>query len=96
MHTVRIRLIGDELHADALMNMLHEIAGVEIVEAVLPAPDGYSGRVVPYGNGKERVLRDVSHIEVGVADSGAAARIRTFAAGAAMLMDASAEFVEHF
>jgi hypothetical protein len=79
MQSVRIRVVGDEACADALMNMINEMDGVAQVEQ-LPLPD--------------RGPHDACHIDVAVADAGTAWRIRTFAAGAAMLMDASAECVD--
>jgi hypothetical protein len=87
MHTMRIRIVGDETRAETLMNMLHAMDGVAQVEE-MPQP---GARV--NGNGANHA---VSHIEVAVADGAAAHRIRVFAASAAILMDASAEFVDRF
>jgi hypothetical protein len=90
MQTMRIRVVGDEARAEALMNMLHAMDGVAQVEEMpLPRADrGVDGR----GNGN---VDAVSHLEVAVAD-GAAHRVRAFTAGAALLMDACAEFVDRF
>lgn len=84
MRIMRIRVVGDETRAETLMNMLHTMDGVARVEE-MPLPRAGLG-----GNGDA-----VSHLEVAVAD-GAAHRIRAFMAGAALLMDASAEFVDRF
>jgi len=96
MNTVRIRLVGDEVRAETLMNMLHGMSGVERIEAV-PVPDAWWDR----GASENAVdapgaTPAVCNLEVEVADAGAAHRIRTFAADAAVSMDASAEFVERF
>ena len=82
MHTMRIRIIGDETRAETLMNMLHALDGVAQVEE-MPLPDAG-----PDADGLDNAFSD---IEVAVAD-GDAQRIRSFAASAAILMDASAEF----
>jgi len=61
------------------MNMIHEMDGVAHVEEI------------------SRFAVDESaacDFEVAVADVGTAWRVRTFAAGAAMLMDASTEFAD--
>ena len=76
---LKIRIVGDEARAEALMNMIHDMDGVAQVEA-MPLPDASPPAVC--------------HIEVAVADARTAGRIRSFAAGAAMLMDAMAEFVD--
>lgn len=76
---LKIRIVGDEARAEALMNMIHDMDGVAQVEAI-PLPDAGPSAIC--------------HIEVAVADASAAWRIRSFAAGAAMLMDAMAEFVD--
>lgn len=92
MRTMRIRVVGDEARAEALMNMLHAMDGVAQVEE-MPLPrigHGVDGGGNSNGNGDA-----VSHLEVAVAD-GAAHRVRAFTAGAALLMDASAEFVDRF
>lgn len=83
MNTVRIRLLGDEGRTETLMNILHGMAGVERIET-LPAVDATD------------VIPAVRNLEVEVADAGTADRIRMFAAGAALLLDTSAEFVERF
>ena len=85
MHTMRIRIIGDEARAETLMNMLHGMDGVAQVEEMPPPGAGFDGN----GNGDT-----ISDIEVAVTDGTAEYRIRTFAAGAAILLDASAQFVE--
>ncbi len=84
---MRIRIIGDETRAETLMNMLHAMDGVAQVEEMPLPRAGFNG------NGGNHA---VSHIEVAVADGAAAHRIRVFAASAAILMDASAEFVDRF
>jgi hypothetical protein len=79
MQTIRIRIIGAETCAETLMNMIHEMDGVaQVKEMLLPDLD----------------QRTAFRFEVGVIDAGTAWRIRTFTAGAAMLMDASAEFAD--
>jgi hypothetical protein len=83
MHTMRIRIVGDETHAETLMNMLNAMDGVAQVEVMPPPGAGAYGEAV-------------SHIEVAVDDGAAARRIRTFAASTAILLDASAEFVDRF
>lgn len=96
MNTVRIRLLGDEGRTETLMNILHGMAGVECIEA-LPVADAQCA-----GSASESVddapvpIPAVCNLEVEVVDASAANRIRMFAAGAAVLMDASAEFVERF
>lgn len=87
MHTMRIRIVGDQTHAETLMNMLHAMDGVAQVE-VMPPPRA--------GLGDGTVDDAVSHIEVAVDDGVAARRIRTFTASTAILLDASAEFVDRF
>lgn len=87
---MRIRIIGDETRAETLMNMLHAMDGVAQVEEMPLPRAGFNGNG---GNGGNHA---VSHIEVAVADGAAAHRIRVFAASAAILMDASAEFVDRF
>lgn len=84
---MRIRIVGDETRAETLMNMLHAMDGVAQVEEMPLPPARFNG------NGADHA---VSHIEVAVADGAAAHRIRAFAASAAMLMDASTEFVDRF
>lgn len=84
MHTMKIRIVGDQARAETLMNMLNAMEGVAQVEE-MPLPRA----------GLEADGDGVSHIEVAVAD-GAAYRIRTFTAGAAILLDTSAEFVDRF
>lgn len=84
MHTMRIRIIGDEARAETLMNMLHALDGVAQVEEIMLPGAGLDAD----GPGDA-----VSDIEVAVAD-GDAYRIRSFAASAAILMDASAEFLD--
>lgn len=94
MRTMRIRVVGDEARAEALMNMLHAMDCVAQVEE-MPLPrtgHGVDGGGNSNGNGNGDA---VSHLEVAVAD-GAAHRVRAFTAGAALLMDASAEFVDRF
>ena len=81
LQTVRIRIVGDQTRAETLLNMLHGIDGVAQVEA-MPLLGSEQGAVC--------------HVEVAVVDASAAWRIRAFAAGAAILMDASAEFVDQF
>lgn len=87
MHTMRLRIVGDETHAETLMNMLNAMDGVAQVEVMPPPRVG-----VDLGADGEAV----SHIEVAVDDGAAARRIRTFAASTAILLDASAEFVDRF
>lgn len=95
MNTVRIRLVGDETCTETLMNMLHEVSGVEYVEA-LPLFDArLACGILENGDGLD-TESSVCNLEVEVTDASAAHRIRIFTAGAAMLMDASAEFVEQF
>jgi hypothetical protein len=96
MNTVRIRLLGDEGRTETLMNMLHGMAGVECIEA-LPVADGQCAcSALESVDGAPEPTPAVCNLEVEVVDAGAASRIRTFAAGAAILLDASAEFVERF
>jgi hypothetical protein len=89
MHTMRIRIVGDETHAETLMNMLNAMDGVAQVEVMPPPRAGL-------GAGADGDGEAVSHIEVAVDDGAAARRIRTFAASTAILLDASAEFVDRF
>jgi len=87
MHTMRICLVGDESHAETLMNMLNAMDGVAQVE-VMPPPRARFG--------DDAAGDAVSHIEVAVNDGAAARRIRTVATSTAILLDASAEFVDRF
>lgn len=96
MNTVRIRLLGDEGRTETLMNMLHGMAGVECIEA-LPMADGQCAcSALESVDGAPEPIPAICNLEVEVVDAGAANRIRAFAAGAAILLDASAEFVERF
>jgi len=79
MHIMKIRIVGDEARTEALVNMIHDMDGVARVEATPLADAGQPA---------------VCYIEVAVTDASAACRIRSFAAGAAILMDAMAEFVD--
>jgi len=87
MHTVKIRIVGDESRAETLMNMLHTMDGVAQVEEMPLTQAGLDAN----GSGDA-----VSDIEVAVADGATASRIRIFTAGAAILLDTSAEFVDRF
>ncbi|TAN02832.1 MAG: hypothetical protein EPN40_00950 [Rhodanobacteraceae bacterium] len=89
MHTMRICLVGDESHAETLMNMLHAMDGVAQVE-VMPPPRAR------FGDGDGDAGDAVSHIEVAVNDGAAARRIRTVATSTAILLDATAKFVDRF
>lgn len=95
MQTIRIRLTGKETNAASLINMLHDIAGVEQVEE-MPSPGSNDRSAVPMKCPKGDASPCICHIEVAVVNERAADRLRTFTAGAAMLMDASAEFVGRF
>lgn len=79
MQTLKIRIVGDAARAERLMNMIHEMDGVAQVEEI-PLFDASPCTAC--------------HIEVAVSDADTAWRIRAFTAGAAMLLDASAEFVD--
>lgn len=95
MHTIRIRFRGEKTRAESLMNMLHEMEGVEYVEELSLRAGGHPRRV--RRNRDEADARtSVSLLKVGVSDDADAHRIRMFTAGAAILMDASAEFVDRF
>lgn len=96
MSTVRIRLLGDEGRTEAPMNMLHGMAGVECNEALPVADAQCACSALESVDDAPEPIPVACNLEVEAVDAGAANRIRTFAAGAAILLDASAEFVERF
>ena len=96
MNTARIRLVGDEIRAETLMNMLHGVNGVERIEALPVLDAGWDRGAAENVVGTPDAMPAVCNLEVEVAGVRAAHRVRTFAAGAAVLMDATAEFVERF
>lgn len=79
MQTVRLRIIGDVMCAVTLLDMMQDMDGVERAEAMSPSGGAWA---------------PACDIEVDVVDGRAAWRIRSFVAGAALLLDASAKFVE--
>lgn len=96
MNIVRIRLLGDEGRTETLMNMLHGMAGVECIEALPVADAQCACSALESVDDAPEPIPAVCNLELEVVDANAANRIRMFAAGAAILLDASAEFVERF
>ena len=96
MPTVRIRLIGSETDADALITVLHGLDGIEHIEQVadlMPHMDdddsSSAGLVDDIGPG-------VHAIEIEVRDHLLADRVRELAGEAAETLDATVEFVDEF
>lgn len=93
MHTLRIRFTGNESHVMTLTRLLSGMDGVGSVKALPPYCQA-SQR--PCGATAERKPPTICNLEVDAADISTARRIRIFAAGAAEMLDSSAEFVERF
>jgi hypothetical protein len=96
MPIVRIRLIGSETDADALITVLHGLDGIEHIEQVadlMPHMDdddsSSAGLIDDIGPG-------VHAIEIEVPDHLFADRVRELAGEAAETLDATVEFIDEF
>lgn len=96
MPTVRLRLIGSESVAGALITVLHGLDGIEHIEQVadlmahMDDEDSSSAGMV------EDIGPGVHAIEIEVPDDMLAYRVRELAGTAAELLDATVEFVDEF
>lgn len=96
MPTVRIRLIGSETDADALITVLHGIDGIEHIEQVadlmthMDDEDSSSAGLI------DDIGPGVHAIEIEVPDHLLADRVRELAGEAAETLDAAVEFVDEF
>lgn len=96
MPTVRIRLIGSDVDADALITVLHGLEGIERVEEVadlMPHMDDADSSSAGLG---EDIGPGIHAIEIEVPDDLLAERVRELAGEAAERLDAAVEFVEEF
>ncbi len=96
MPTVRIRLIGSETDANALITVLHGIDGIEHVEQIADLmphmdDDDSSSAGLP-----DDIGPGVHAIEIQVPDQERAERVRELAGNAAEFLDATVEFVDEF
>lgn len=96
MPTVRIRLLGSETDADALITVLHGVDGIEHVEEVADLmshmdDDDSSSAGLP-----DDIGAGVHAIEIEVPDDVLAERVRRIASRTVEDLDADLEFVDEF
>lgn len=96
MPTVRLRLIGSETAAGALITVLHGLDGVEHIEQVADLMDHMDDEDSSSAGMTDDIGPGIHAIEVAVPDRLLADRVRELAGTAAEMLDATVEFVDEF
>lgn len=96
MPTVRIRLIGSETDANALITLLHGLDGIEHIEQVADLMPHMDDEDSSSAGLPDDMGTGVHAIEIEVPDHFLAERVRELADNAAESLDTSIEFVDEF
>jgi hypothetical protein len=96
MATIRLRLIGSETDADALITVLHGLDGVESIEQVADLMPHMDDADSSSAGLPDDIGPGVHAIEIEVSDQVMAESVRKVAGDAAELLDANIEFVDEF
>lgn len=96
MPIVRIRLLGSETDADALITVLHGVDGIEHVEQVADLMSHMDDEDSSSAGLTDDIGAGMHAIEIEVPDDVMAERVRRIASRTAEGLDADVEFVDEF